>query len=341
MEDLDAFRPLAVSRRGGLTESWYRGAIAVVAADGTRSAFLGNAEVATFARSAAKPFQTVAMLGFGLAEWTLDDTDLALVCASHSGTPEHVARATALLARADLDPGALRCGAHRPLDEEAARELDRAGRLPGPLENNCSGKHVGMLLTCVAAGADTGSYLELDHPLQSCILEEVSRFAGLASGSAGVGIDGCGVPTFHLPLAALALAYARFAAPESVSRSAEHEAAIRRVRRAMTTVPDMVAGPGRFTTALMRATGGRLLAKEGAQGVYAVSLPDPARGLVVKIADGTEACRDAVVLEALRQLDALGRSELEELAPYRRRTLRNWVGREVGEVIVDFRLGIV
>ncbi|MEZ5333034.1 MAG: asparaginase [Thermoanaerobaculia bacterium] len=341
MGALEAFRPLAVSRRGGLAESWHGGAIAVVGAGGSAVASVGDPAVATFARSAAKPFQAIAMLGFGLSRWELDDADLALVCASHSGMPVHVARAAALLERAGLDEGSLRCGAHRPLDEDAARDLDRAGRLPGALENNCSGKHAGMLLACLAAEADRETYLDVDHPLQRRVLDEVARFAGLAPERVGIGVDGCGVPAFHLPLRALALAYARLAAPETVSRSPEHEGWVRRVHRAMTAAPEMVAGPGRFTTALMCATDGRLLAKEGAQGVYAVSLPDPGRGLVVKIADGGETCRDAVVLEALHQLDALSDAELLELAPYRSRTLRNWVGREVGDVVVDFRLRFV
>lgn len=338
MSGVEAFRPVAVVRRGGLPECWHLGAVAVVDATGAPQASLGDPAVATFARSAAKPFQAVAMLGLGLDTWGLDDADLALVCASHSGTPAHAARVAALLARAGLDEGALRCGAHRPLDETAARALDVAGVLPGPLHDNCSGKHAGMLLACLGAGLDPVTYLEPDHPLQRRVLEEVAAFAGLEPVAVGVGVDGCGVPAFHLPLAALARAYAALADPDAAGHAGERAVAARRVRRAMTSAPEMVAGPGRFTTRLMEATGGRLLGKEGAQGVYAVSLPDPVRGVAVKIADGSETCRDAVVLEALRQLDALDGGELEELQDLRAPVLRNWVGTEVGDVAVDLRL---
>jgi len=338
MAGVEAFRPVAVTRRGGLPECWHLGAVSVVAADGTRVAGLGDSSIATFARSAAKPFQAVAMLGLGLDSWGLDECDLALVCGSHSGTPEHTARAAALLARGGLDEGALGCGAHRPLDDEAARALDAAGELPRPLHNNCSGKHAGMLLACLGAGVDTGGYQQPTHPLQLRVREEIAAFSGLDPAVLGMGVDGCGVPTFQLPLAALARAYAALADPERSGHGGKRAEAARRVKWAMTAAPVMVAGRGRFTTRLMEATAGRLLAKEGAQGVFAVALSDHAHGLAVKIADGTETCRDAVVLEALRQLDALTRREVTVLQDFRAPTLRNSTGAEVGDVVVDFRL---
>jgi L-asparaginase II len=334
MAQSEAFLPLAVTRRGRLSESWHRGAVAVVGVDGKRVASYGDPSVATFARSAAKPFQAAAMLGVHLDRWALDEEDLALVCASHAGTPSHTVRAAALLARAGLTEADLLCGAHRPLDEAAARDLDRAGRLPGPLHNSCSGKHAGMLLACLAAGYDPRRYLEPSHPLQVAVLAEVAAFAGLGAETVGLGVDGCGVPAFHLPLAAMARAYACLAEPAHLP--AGRARAARRVYRAMTAAPAMVGGPGRFTTRLMEATSGRLLAKEGAQGLYAVA--SPAWGLVLKIADGGELCRDAVALEALRQLDALSSEELDDLAPFAAPTLHNWVGSAVGDVVVDFRL---
>jgi L-asparaginase II len=198
-----------------------------------------------------------------------------------------------------------------------------------------------MLLACLAAGLDPSTYLRPDHPLQRRALVEMAAFAGLEPVAVGVGVDGCGVPAFHLPLAALARAYAALADSTASGLSAERGRAARRVRRAMTAAPGLVAGEGRFTTRLMEVTGGRVLGKEGAQGVYAVSLPEPGRGVAVKIADGSGICRDAVVLEVLRQLDSLTCRELDDLEDLRTPTLRNWTGGEVGDVVVDFRLTTV
>ncbi len=320
--------------RGGREESWHHGAAAVVEPEGRLVAWLGDPQLATFLRSAAKPFQTVAMLLSGLeagGALALEDADLAVISASHGGRPEHTARVAALLARGGIDATALRCGAHAPLDREAAEALRAAGEQPGALHNNCSGKHAGMLLASRASGAPLESYLEVEHPLQRRVREEVGIFCGLAVEDIALGIDGCSVPTFHLPLAAAACGYATLADPAALD--GDRRRAAKRVVSAMTAEPAMVAGPGRFTTRLMEVAGGRLLGKEGAEGFYAVAIRGPRPlGVAVKIADGGEACRDGVVLELLRQLEALSAAELEALEAFHRRPLRNWAGLEVGEL---------
>jgi L-asparaginase II len=280
------------------------------------------------------------VLAGGVEAFGLADADLALVCASHAGRPEQVERCRGLLARGGLAPEDLACGAHPPLDEGAARELARRGEEPSPLHNNCSGKHAGMLLACLRLGHPREGYLEPDHPLQRRILGHLARFAGLGAEEIGVAVDGCGAPTFHLPLAAAARAYAALVAPDlAAGVDGAEAAAAGRVVRAMTGAPAMVAGPGRFTTRLMEATGGRLLAKEGFEGFLAVGVRGPvALGLAVKIADGGERARGAVVIELLRQVGCLAAAEAAALEDLHRPRLRNWRGLPVGEIAVDCEL---
>ncbi len=345
---MSALVPLATVFRGGLPESFHFGAAAVATPAGRPVAHLGDPSLATFVRSAAKPFQALPLVLAGGAErFSLAAADLALICASHAGRPEHVERAAALLARGGLDAGHLRCGAHPPLDAAAARELAARGSAPGPLHNNCSGKHAGMLLACRLLELPLAGYLDPDHPLQRRILGHVARFAGLDPADVGVGTDGCGAPAFHLPLAAAARGYAALVAPElaaGLDAGAEGDAAAvagaaGRIVAAMTEVPEMVAGPGRFTTRLMRATGGRLLAKEGAEAFYAVGVRGPvALGLALKIADGGERARDGVVIDLLRQLGCLSAEEFAELADRRRPPVVDRRGGVVGEVVPDFEL---
>lgn len=300
---------------------------------------LGDPRVATFLRSAAKPFQALPLLAAGGAErFALDDADLALICASHAGTSAHTARAAGLLARGGLEPGDLQCGGHAPLDPVAARELAARGEEPSPLHDNCSGKHAGMLLACRLLELPTEGYLAPEHPLQQRILEVLSTFCGLSPEELGIGVDGCGVPSYHLPLTAAARAYAALAEPaeEHLGRYAPPA---RRVVAAMTGVPEMVAGPGRFTTRLMEATGGRVLGKEGHEGFYGLAVRGPvALGVAVKIADGGGRCRDGVVLELLRQLGCLSAAELSQLAGFHRVTFHNRRGLAVGEVVPDLEL---
>jgi L-asparaginase II len=311
--------------------------VAAATPEGRLVAFQGDPEAATFLRSATKPFQCLPLLLAGVAErFELEPADLALICASHGGTPAHTRRAADLLARGGFSEDDLLCGAHWPLDEESARRLREAGETPTPLHNNCSGKHAGMLLACRLLDLPIGDYVAPDHPWQRRILGHVVDFFGVPEEAIGLAVDGCSVPTYRVPLSAAARAYAALADPLATSiagSTARTAAAVSRIVRAMTGVPEMVAGPGRFTTRLMEVTGGRVLAKEGAEGFYGLAVRGPvALGIAVKVADGGERCRDGVVLDVLRQLGSLSGAELEELAVFHRRPLYNHRGLEVGEI---------
>ena len=271
-----SFARLAAVTRGGLEESWHLGAVAVAAPGGALVARAGDPALRTFVRSAAKPWQALPLvLGGGVERYGLDAADLALICASHSGTPAHVARAARLLERGGFGVADLQCGAHPPLDEAAAEELRRRGEPPSALHNNCSGKHAGMLLACSLLGLSRHDYLEPVHPLQRRVLEMVGAFCGVAAREIEVGIDGCSAPTPRLSLRAAATGYAALAAPDAAGLGGDEARAALAVARAMTGAPEMVAGPGRFTTRLMHVTSGRVLGKEGAEGFYAAAVAGP------------------------------------------------------------------
>lgn len=328
------FAPIARAVRGDRTESWHAGVAAVVTPDGRRVARLGEPATATFLRSAAKPFQAMALLAAGgEAAFDLSDADVALACASHGGTPAHVERAASLLERGGFGPEDLLCGAHEPVDTAAARALRAAGRAPTTLHNNCSGKHAAMLLACRLRELPTAGYDAPDHPLQRENRERIARLCGLPERRLAVAVDGCSVPTFNLPVAAAARAWAVLADPEAAGLGSGEAAAARRVIRAMAAEPAMVAGPGRFTTRLIEATGGRVIGKEGAEGVYAVAVRGPAAlGLVLKVADGGARCRDGVALELLRTTGSLSGEELERLESFHRPERRNHRGLLVGRI---------
>ncbi len=336
----ERFALVAISYRGKAADNWHFGAAAVATPAGDLVAGLGDPGLGAFLRSAAKPFQALPLVtGGGVERWQLEAADLALVCGSHAGRDEHVERARALLERGGFTPADLACGAHPPFDEAAAEALRRRGEAPGPLHNNCSGKHAGMLLTCRLLGLPTAGYLAPGHPLQQRLTAELLAFTGLEPARIGTGVDGCGAPTYRLPLAATARGYAALADPRAAPLDGERRAAATRLVEAMTSEPAMVAGSGRFTTSLMEVTGGRVLGKEGAAGFYAAAVRGPAAlGLALKIADGSESCRDGVVLDLLRQVGALSGDELSRLSGFHRRSLRNWSGQEVGELVPEAEL---
>ena len=334
--------PLARVYRGGLLESFHSGSIAVVDAHGKLLAFAGDPAFVTCIRSAAKPFQALPLLENGGAdEFDLLPEEIALTCASHGGEPVHVATAAALLRKGDFDEEDLLCGAHAPYDEKAAAELRASGEPPSALHNNCSGKHAGMLLATKVMDLPSARYIDRDHPLQEAMHEALAEYAGIDRTAIATATDGCGVPAFFLSLYRTAHAYAR------LMQSSDDAAT--RVVEAMTSFPEYVGGSWTITTPLMQAFSGELLAKEGAEGMYAMALAprlterldvadDAAIGIVIKIADGSMTRgRNPVILKTLELL-GVDLSSRPALDRYREWPLRNVAGTLVGDVRAEFEL---
>jgi L-asparaginase II len=317
--------------RDPLVESTHGVAVAVADAAGRILFAAGPWERRTFWRSSAKPFQAMALVrrggpaAFGLAEEAL-----AVICASHAGTPRHVRQVAENLAAAGLGEEALLCGAHPPLDEPSARDLCERGLRPGPLHSNCSGKHSGMLLLARRLGAPTAAYVRPDHPAQRAILEEVVAFTGVAADALPRGIDGCSAPVFGLTVAEMARAYGRLVQPDGLG--AERGAAARAVVRAMTAHPFLVAGPGRFDTDLMTETGGRLVSKSGADGVQCVGVPERGWGVAVKVLDGGGRAAAPAAMAVLSRLGLVSEAEVARLGRHVRPELRNVAGIPVGHI---------
>lgn len=332
---------MARSLRGRWIENIHFGVAAVATPEGEVVARLGNPEQRVFLRSAAKPLQLLPLLFAGGRErFGLTPAEIALMCSSHAGTEAHVAAVRALLDRTeDIAESSLVCGGHPPLDRDAAVALGERGETPSAVHNNCSANHIGQLLACIAGGWPTSGYSEPGHPLQARVAALIGEFAELPPAQIQTGVDGCGLPSFCLPAASAARIYARLARAEGVGLEADTERHTRTIIAAMAAHPEMVAGPGRLTTELIRTTGGRLIGKEGAEGFYGVAVRGPvALGVAIKIVDGTEDCRDGVVLEILRQAGCLSRVEFEKLAPFYRKDLFNHSGEITGELVPELEL---
>lgn len=328
--------------RGELLEARHRGGIAVVDAAGRVQAAAGDvASRVVYWRSSAKPFQAMPLVYSGAAaSWDLTSEDLALICASHSAEPMHLARLTQLLERLGLRTSDLSCGAHPPLSPDAAAALLRAGRKPTALHNNCSGNHIGMLALARHLGVDASGYASPAHPVQRELLHSVLRFSGLTAEEVVIGVDGCGVPTYGTTLTHMALAFARLMEPADIDQP--YADAARTVRDAMMAHPDIVAGTGRFDTDLMRVGRGRFLSKGGAGGVECVGILGGA-GLSVAVEDGAGPASPGrptavAAIEALRQISALDDVDLKSLSSHARPTIRTVVGNPVGEARPVFTL---
>ena len=330
--------PLVEVTRSGCVESIHYGAVAVVDAQGRLVAHAGDPDLTTYLRSTAKPFQLLPLVESGGADhFGFTDEELAVMAASHSGEPRHVETVQGILDKIGLSEDALECGAHWPLSEASSRALRESGREPTPIANNCSGKHASMLAQAVHRGLSTHGYLDPQHPVQITIRGTLAEMCGLNPDAIGIGVDGCSAPSFALSLRACATAFARLADPSALPQPRQR--AVNRIVSAMITFPEMVGGEGRLDTNLMRATGGRVLSKGGAEGYQGIAILKGKLGVALKIVDGNgqRGC-GPVAIEALRQLDVLGDAALDELREQHGQVVKNHRGLNVGEVRPIFKL---
>ena len=284
--------------RGGFIESVHRGSAVVIGPDGEVLLEIGDSSGPVFPRSSTKPLQALAMARHGL------DTNgalLALACSSHSGEDFHVTAAREILSRAGLSETDLQNTPDFPYDE-LARVAWIAGGLPKQsIAANCSGKHASMLATCVANDWDLATYRDIDHPLQRAVTETVSDLTGAAP--TAISIDGCGAPIHAVPLSGLARAFGRLAAAATGPEA--------KVASAMRRHPEFVGGTRRDVTALIRGVDGAV-AKDGAEAVYAVGLPD-GRGIAVKVVDGATRAAPVLLAAVLRRIGVTEPTALEAL----------------------------
>jgi L-asparaginase II len=314
--------------RGKIVESCHRGAVAIADADGRVLLGLGDIERPVYPRSAVKALQAIPLLESGAADaFGLGQAELAIACASHSGDDAHIKAVRSLLAKAGLDEAQLACGAHWPIGERASRELTRAGATPTPIHNNCSGKHAAMLATAVQRGNDPSGYERLQHPVQQEIRRVISEFCGVTLEQDEIGIDGCSVPTFAMPLAAVATGFARLVGGRGLSST--HAMAARRLVKACFAAPDLVAGEGRFDTIVMRGLPNIAFAKGGAEGVHCAALPALGIGIAVKVDDGTKRGAEMALAVLLAKL-VPGAEQV--LAGQLGGETRTWRGVKVGSV---------
>ncbi len=338
------YSPVFQLLRGGIVESSHNGALALADTHGELHAWIGDPHAVTFMRSSAKPFQALPVIESGTAaQFTFSLKQIALACASHVGTDDHVETLEALQKLAGIEEKDLQCGTHAVPDMNTARQLIIEGKEPTPNRHNCSGKHSAMLAMARHLGESIEGYLDLEHVVQRRILTTLAEMCDLEEAQIQLGVDGCSAPNFAIPLAAAATGLARLADPSDLP--ATRAAACHTIFEAMTTHPEMVSGEGRFDTRLMQVAGGMILSKAGAEGYQAMALKagvlgsgSPAMGLAMKIADGNKRAIPPVALAVLKELGALDAEMMAELVDFTARPMINYSGIHVGEGRTCFQL---
>ncbi len=315
---------IAEVSRGGIVESRHTGAYAVSDGEGRIIASSGHIDAPVFPRSAIKALQCLPVIESGAADrFGFSDEEVALACASHSGEPEHVRVARAMLRKAGNSEDQYECGAHWPIEIHAQHDLVRSGGEALQVHNNCSGKHAGMLALSRQLGADPNNYVDRSHPVQRAVAKTIATMCDCDVDAAPCGIDGCSVPTWAIALRNLARGFARLTSLDN--------SAARRIIAAVRAHPFMVAGTGRFDTILMRAVP-RAFIKTGAEGVYCGAIPHAGLGIALKCDDGAGRASETALASVLASLDVWTADEKALLSGFTRSDLSNWRKHHVGDV---------
>ncbi len=326
-----ARQPIVVEvLRGPVVESIHQVMAVIVNESGHQLQAWGNPQFLTTPRSCIKMLQALPLLESGAAEkYQLEDDFIAMACSSHRGEKEHLAVLQRWLEKVGITESKLVCGPHLPFDEKSAQEMLRRGQQPTPVCNNCSGKHAAIITTCLHLGEDPAGYEKYEHNAQKRLRKVLSEVMRVDHSKVAVGVDGCSLPTYAVPLQALATGMATFI---DAKQSAVRKAALERIARAVRAYPHLVAGTDNFTTDVIEKTQGRVLLKSGAEGVFAGVIPEKKIAFALKAADGSARSAQMAAVYLLAYSGVLTSADSHALAKYIQPVITNFKGEPVGQI---------
>ncbi|MFC1550073.1 asparaginase [Candidatus Neomarinimicrobiota bacterium] len=290
----------------------------------------GSPDYLTCARSSLKPFQAAASVEIGAVDAAkFSETELALMCASHSGEAIHVKTAQGMLNKLGTTPDVYECGIHLPYNKETSKYLTKNESELSPLHNNCSGKHAGMLCLSKFLKVDPTGYTKPDHPVQKTILKYLKQLTGLKN--MPIGIDGCSAATPFLSLYAISVLFKKLGQKETP--------ALKSVYEAMVNNPYLIGGKKRFDTDFIAALKGRAVAKIGGEAIQGIAFQQgngKSIGIALKVLDGNPRCLPVAIMSLLKKLDLLSKSESDQLKYWATKKLFNHRKLHIGNILVDF-----
>lgn len=316
--------------RGNAVESKHQVMAAVVDDRGVLAGFWGNVDYLTFPRSAIKMLQALSLVESGAMEkFGLDEKMLAMACASHMGEKHHMETLNHWMEKIKFTEAGFRCGPAYPGNESAQFEMIRRGAKPSPLSHNCSGKHLGIVSTAMAMGEDPKDYHLPTHKAQIRIRKNLSELMKVSLDTMPVGSDGCGIPTYGIPLQALAVGASSFFGKDL---STDRTQALQRILHAWRNNPRYVSGNENFSAVLAEATKGKALLKSGAEGAFIGLMPEKGLAFALKVADGAKRAAEVAAALLFKQFGGMTDQQYQDLKAWTMPTLKNSRGEDIGSI---------
>lgn len=319
--------------RGQVVESVHHVMMVFADARGLVTSYCGNIDYVTTPRSSIKMLQAIPLVESGaLEKFSLDDKMLAMACSSHRGEKQHLTLISQWMEKIKLGEGGFHCGPAMPAHEPTAHDMIKRGIPPNATINNCSGKHLGLITTCLALGENPVGYFKMDHPSQIRLRKVLTEVMKIQIDKMPWGIDGCGIPTYAVPLQNIAIGMTHLLANHT---NPTRKATVQRILDACRRHPVLLSGSDDFVSIVNEKTKGRCILKSGAEGVYTGLVPDAGQAFVIKIHDGNKRAAELAAAFALRKLNGLTDQEFLELRQWTMPEVKNSRNEKVGELRIQ------
>lgn len=325
--------------RGSISESTHIVDAVVLDAQGlVRDEFGLGASYKIYPRSAIKIFQALPLVLSGAADhFHLTDEHLALACASHFGEPEHIKWVRSWLNSIASDENRLACSGHLPLGEKGQQIFWQNNDSLHRWHNNCSGKHCGMISSLLYRKIETTDYESYNHPAQIEIRQILSMLSDESMDQASWAVDGCELPTYATSLKGLARMWSHLLSEnlQNSSLPADTAKGLLRLKSAMIQYPYLVGGSGSMCSEVIAATGGNVLIKIGAEGVYAGIIERAGLAFALKVRDGHMRASKVALAYLVNLYSGFSNEEKQNLQAYLHPKVLTWGQNQVGQVLVQ------
>ena len=291
----------------------------------------GNDNEYIYPRSSIKIFQAIPFVSTNAVKFfKLNSKIIALSCSSHRGEGFHIKELEKWTKLINFNKSLLKCGIHYPLDPKSSKNIMNRNQKINQLHNNCAGKHLAMISSCIINNYDTKNYLKFDHPHQIKIREVFKKFSEKKIKKVNYGIDGCSAPQYSFKIIDIIRMLNNLI--KSYKNKFDNSYETRLLIDSIFKNPNFIGGTDSLDSRIMKISNKRIFCKGGAEGVFLfIDLKKEISG-VIKINDGNERAIPSVIFTFFKKLKIMNSYELSVFKKYYNFQLFNHAKINVGSI---------